>query len=67
MKVPFINDTHFGARNDSQIFLDYSLDFFENQFFPYCDEHGVTEVVHLGDFLDRRKYIKHGALLRKQF
>lgn len=69
MKVPFINDTHFGARNDSQIFLDYSLDFFENQFFPYCDEHGVTEIVHLGDFLDRRKYVNFNTLtqVRERF
>ena len=64
MKIPFINDTHFGARNDSPVFLDYSLDFFENQFFPYCKENNVTEIVHLGDFLDRRKYVNFNTLTR---
>jgi len=69
VKIPFINDTHFGARNDSPVFLDYSLDFFENQFFPYCKENNVTEIVHLGDFLDRRKYANFNTLtqVRERF
>ena len=62
MKLAIINDTHFGARNDSQIFLDYFLDFFENQFFPYCKENKITDVIHLGDFFDRRKFINFHTL-----
>ena len=62
MKLAIINDTHFGARNDSQIFLDYFLDFFETQFFPYCKENKITHVIHLGDFFDRRKFINFHTL-----
>jgi len=62
VKLAIINDTHFGARNDSQIFLDYFLDFFENQFFPYCKENKITDVIHLGDFFDRRKFINFHTL-----
>lgn len=62
MKLAIINDTHFGARNDSQIFLDYFLDFFETQFFPYCKENKITDVIHLGDFFDRRKFINFHTL-----
>ena len=30
MKIAFLADTHFGARNDAPLFLDHFLDFFEN-------------------------------------
>ncbi len=62
MKIPIINDTHFGARNDSPVFIDYFLDFFEQDFFPYCKENNITDVIHLGDFLDRRKYVNFNTL-----
>ena len=62
MEIPVINDTHFGARNDSPVFIDYFLDFFEQDFFPYCKENGVKSVIHLGDFLDRRKYVNFNTL-----
>ena len=62
MKIAFINDSHFGARNDSPIFLDYFLSYYEEQFFPYLEKHGITTVVHLGDLLDRRKYVNFHTL-----
>jgi hypothetical protein len=31
--------------------------FFEEVFFPILDTHGVTRVLHGGDYGDRRKYI----------
>jgi DNA repair exonuclease SbcCD nuclease subunit len=69
MKIAILNDTHFGARNDSSIFLDHFLDFFEDQFFPYCEEHGIDQVLHLGDLMDRRKYVNFNTLfeVRKRF
>lgn len=62
MKIAIISDTHFGARNDSPIFLNYSLDYFENIFFPYLNEHGIKSVIHMGDLFDRRKYINFSTL-----
>ena len=58
-KLVIITDTHFGARNDSQVFSDYFFDFYQNQFFPYIIENSedIRGVMHLGDCLDRRKFI----------
>jgi DNA repair exonuclease SbcCD nuclease subunit len=69
MKIAIINDTHFGARNDSSIFLNYFLEFFEEQFFPYCIENKIDQVMHLGDLMDRRKYVNFNTLheVRKRF
>ena len=62
MKIALINDTHFGARNDSSIFLNYFLEFFEEQFFPYCIENNIDQVLHLGDLMDRRKFVNFSTL-----
>jgi len=62
MKIAIISDTHFGARNDSPIFLNYSLDYFENIFFPYLVQNGIKNVIHMGDLFDRRKYINFSTL-----
>tara|TARA_R100001509_G_scaffold148320_1_gene106060 strand:- start:26149 stop:27204 length:1056 start_codon:yes stop_codon:yes gene_type:complete len=62
MKIALINDTHFGARNDSSIFLNYFLEFFEEQFFPYCIENNIDQVLHLGDLMDRRKFVNFNTL-----
>tara|TARA_R110000765_G_scaffold106442_1_gene196936 strand:+ start:5524 stop:6582 length:1059 start_codon:yes stop_codon:yes gene_type:complete len=59
LKVALITDTHFGARNDNQNFNEYFFQFYENQFFPYLKEHNITDVVHLGDVMDRRKYVSY--------
>ena len=57
MKVAIIADTHFGARNDNTFFLDYMLQFYEGIFFPYLEKHNIKTVIHLGDLMDRRKYV----------
>lgn len=56
-KIAVINDTHFGIRNSSDIFIDYHRRFFEQTFFPYCKKHGISQILHLGDLYDHRKYI----------
>ena len=59
-KIAILTDTHFGARSDSLIFNEFFYDFYENQFFPYVKEHPeITTFLHLGDCLDRRKYINY--------
>lgn len=69
MKIALINDTHLGARSDSQTFLNYFSKFFDEVFFPYLDEHEIKTVIHLGDLVDRRKFINYNTLsaLRKSF
>jgi len=69
MKVAIICDTHFGVRNDSPLFLNYFLDFFENQFFPYLRDHNIKDVLHLGDLMDRRKFVNFQTLaeVKKRF
>ena len=57
MKIALLNDTHFGARNDSPAFLDYFMRFYNEIFFPYLKENNITTLIHLGDVVDRRKFI----------
>ncbi len=57
MKIALLNDTHFGARNDSSAFLDYFMRFYNEIFFPYLKENNITTLIHLGDVVDRRKFI----------
>ena len=69
MKIALITDTHFGARGDSPAFNEYFFKFWENIFFPYIEKHGITTVVHLGDVVDRRRFINFVTLsnLRRRF
>jgi len=69
MKIALINDTHFGARADSQIFADYFFQFFEETFFPYIQENKIDAIFHLGDLMDRRKFVNFNTLnnTRKRF
>ena len=59
MKIALLNDTHFGARNDSNIFDEYFYKFYDDIFFPYLKEHNIKTLIHLGDIVDRRKYINY--------
>lgn len=56
-KLALITDTHWGVRNDNVAFLDNSKRFLDEIFFPYIDKNNIGTVVHLGDIVDRRKYI----------
>ena len=62
MKVAIITDQHFGARKNSKLFHDYFLKFYNNIFFPYLEEHGITTVVDMGDTFDSRKGIDFSSL-----
>ena len=69
MKIAIVTDTHFGARNDNQNFNEYFYKFYENIFFPTLIERGITTCVHMGDVVDRRKYISYRTAhdFRKRF
>jgi DNA repair exonuclease SbcCD nuclease subunit len=64
MKVAIITDTHFGARNDSQVFSNYFAKFYENIFFPTLEKRGIRTVIHMGDVVDRRKFINYKTLFQ---
>ena len=59
MKIAIVTDTHFGARNDNLNFNDYFYKFYDNIFFPTLKERDITTCVHMGDVVDRRKYISY--------
>ena len=69
MKIALINDTHFGARSDSQLFFDYFMKFFDEVFFPYLKENDIKTVIHAGDLMDRRKFVNFNILnqIRERF
>ena len=59
MKIAIINDTHFGARNDNTHFNEYFYQFYESVFFPYLAQHNIKTCIHLGDLMDRRKFVSY--------
>lgn len=57
MKIAVIADTHYGVRNDNSIFLDANEKFVNRIFLPEIERRGIHTIIHLGDLVDRRKYI----------
>lgn len=68
-KIVLIADTHYGVRNDNVNYHSYFAKFFDNVFFLYLKKNKIDKVVHLGDVVDRRKYINFLTAhnLRKTF
>ena len=62
MKIAILNDTHCGIRNSSEVFLNNAAKFYDEIFFPYCKEHDIKQIVHLGDYYDHRKFVNFKAL-----
>lgn len=56
-QIALITDTHWGCRNDSPVFAEHISRFYKDVFFPYLDQHNINFIFHLGDIVDRRKYI----------
>ena len=61
-KIAIIADTHLGARNDNPHYSKYFYKFYDELFFPYLEEHKIEDVIHLGDVLDRRKFVNFKTL-----
>lgn len=64
MKIALLTDSHAGVRNDSIAFHDYMKKFYDNVFFKYLDDNNIKTVIHLGDIVDRRKYININTAYR---
>lgn len=62
MKILLITDQHFGARNDSQAYVNKYQKFYSQTVLPYIDKHKITNVIALGDTFDRRKGINYNSL-----
>ena len=62
MKIALITDTHFGCRSDSLTFSEFFRKFYQNIFFPTLKERDIKSVIHLGDVVDRRKFINYKTL-----
>jgi predicted phosphodiesterase len=62
MKIALITDTHWGVRNDSIAFIEYFEKFYNNVFFPEIEKRNIKTICHLGDIVDRRKYINYFTL-----
>lgn len=64
MKIAIINDTHAGVGNASDIFINSAEKFYRDVFFPYLLKHGITKIIHLGDYFDNRRAINVKCLKR---
>jgi len=65
-KIAVITDTHTGIKNGSDIFLNYAERFYEEVFFPYCKENGISRILHLGDYFDHRRFANFKVLARNR-
>lgn len=64
MLLALITDTHWGVRSDSSEFYDHFEMFYRDIFFPTLSARRIKKIVHLGDVVDRRKYINYVTLNR---
>lgn len=61
-QIAIISDTHWGARGDRSALLDYQVKFYRDIFFPELEKRKIQTVWHLGDLVDRRKFINYRTL-----
>ena len=62
MKIILLADTHLGARNDNPHYSRYFYKFYDEVFFPYLEQNNIKDIIHLGDVLDRRKFVNFKTL-----
>ena len=62
-KILLVTDTHYGIRSDNSVFYEY-FNLFNKEIFKIIKERDIKTVVHLGDLVDRRKYINYVTLKR---
>jgi DNA repair exonuclease SbcCD nuclease subunit len=61
-KFALITDTHFGIKNDNSYFHQYQEQCFHEYFLPELKKRNIKEIIHCGDFFDRRKSINFNTL-----
>lgn len=62
-RIAVVTDTHAGGKSDNVILYNTQRKFWETVFWPAIDaEGGVTDIIHGGDLLDRRKFINFQSL-----
>jgi len=68
-KAVIINDSHCGVRNSAEVFIDYQDKFYNTVLFPYMKKHGISRIIHAGDYAENRKFlnIKSTMANRKHF
>lgn len=66
MKIAILGDSHFGARNDSNVFNEFFDQFYTECFIPFLDDNKINTVIQLGDLFDRRKYINFNSLFKSK-
>lgn len=57
MKIALLTDTHWGVRGDNVKFLDYFRRYYLDFFFPELRKRGIHQIIHMGDLMDRRKFV----------
>jgi len=62
MLIAITNDSHFGVRGDNLNMMRYFKKFYDEVFFPTIDAQRISTVIHLGDIVDRRKYVNFNIL-----
>jgi DNA repair exonuclease SbcCD nuclease subunit len=65
-KIAVITDTHTGIKNGSGVFLDYMERFYDEVFFPYCKKNNISQILHLGDYFDHRRFANFKVLSRNR-
>jgi DNA repair exonuclease SbcCD nuclease subunit len=62
MRTLLLTDTHFGAKKNSEIFLEYFAKCFQETILPKIREYNPDKIIHLGDVFDERKSINVNTL-----
>ncbi len=62
MKIAIDNDSHFGMRGDNLNMMEYAARFYDEIFFPEIEARKIDTIIHLGDIVDRRKFINFNIL-----
>ena len=60
--IAILGDTHFGARDDSELFNRHFFKFYDETLFPFIEANGIKHLIQTGDFMDKRKNVNYRTL-----